>query len=60
VGAFFLQLAPQPLRASILPYHVLLGITLYLAAIFTAETGKERGGEGGREGGGTEGRGVRD
>jgi hypothetical protein len=48
VGAFFLQLAPQPLRASILPYHVLLGITLYLAAIFTAETGKEEEGEGGK------------
>lgn len=41
VGAFFFQLAPLPLRASILPYHVLVGITLYLAAIFTAQTGKE-------------------
>lgn len=39
VGAFFFQLAPLPLRASILPYHVLVGITLYLAAIFTAQTG---------------------
>ena len=48
--AFFLRLAPQPLRASVLPYHVLLGVSLYLAAVFTAQTGGGRG-EGGREGG---------